>query len=660
MALNRKAGITKWMAASEMDDMQQVLGSVGLLSQRVPGFSFRPQQLAMAQAVERAIADRQVLICEAGTGTGKTFAYLIPALLSGKKIIISSCTRNLQDQLYHRDLPLVRDALASPLQIALLKGRANYLCNERLESATRSGRMPNEQMAQLFTVREWAGRTRSGDIAEVGLSEDAPIWPWVTSTSDNCLGQECAYLNHCHLLEARRRAQEADLVVINHHLLCADLALKDEGFGDILPGADGFILDEAHQLPEVASNFFGISISARQLLELAGDVETEYYREAGDMPEIPEQAAKLKKSVRDLRLSFGMETRRGPWAEIAAEAPVRAAMQQVEEDIRHLHAVLDVLEGRGKGLDKCRSRCDDLSQRMASLTGEDSASDIRWYETHNQGFYLNKTPLEISSVFRSHMAAHPAAWVFTSATLAVGESFHHFAMQLGIEKAQTGRWDSPFDYQKQALLLLPSGLPEPRSPAFNRAVASLSLEVLEASRGRAFLLYTSHRALREAAAWLRERLAFPLLVQGTAPRAELLERFRRAGNAVLLGTASFWEGVDVRGEALSCVIIDKLPFASPSDPVLQARIDALRQRGGNPFRDFQLPQAVIALKQGAGRLIRDETDRGVLLICDPRLTGKAYGQAFLGSLPPMRRSRDMVDLQRFFAPENHSPLESKS
>jgi len=631
-----------------MTEIDDILGPEGLLSHRVPGFAFRRQQLEMAEAVERAIEEADILIGEAGTGTGKTFAYLVPALLSGKKVIISTGTRNLQDQLFHRDLPLVREALASPCRSALLKGRSNYLCRQRMQAAAGSGRLPLQQRGQLLRVQQWAGRTRSGDIAEVGLPDDAGIWPWVTSTSDNCLGQECPDWRDCHLVEARRRAQEADLVVINHHLLCADLALKEEGFGEILPGADCFILDEAHQLPEVASNFFGMSLSARQLTELARDVETEYHREAGDVPAVPQQAERLKKAVRDLRLSFGLEPRRGAWREIAGQAAVQQAIGQVERELTELAGQLEALGGRGKGLDSCRERCVDLEARLATLAGEESAEDIRWFETHKHGFRLNRTPLSIAGTFSAHMQSRPATWIFTSATLAVGSSFDHFARQLGIEGGSTGCWDSPFDYPNQALLLLPRGLPEPQDANFNRAVAELSLPILEASRGRAFLLYTSHRALREAAAWLGERLPFPLLVQGSAPRAELLERFRRSGDGVLLGTASFWEGVDVRGEALSCVIIDKLPFASPGDPVLQARIDALRRQGGNPFRDFQLPQAVISLKQGAGRLIRDVSDRGVLVVCDPRLVSRSYGRAFLNSLPPMRRSRELDDVLEFF------------
>ena len=634
-----------------MNDLHQILGPEGLLSQRVSGFSFRPQQLAMAEAVARTIESGGRLVCEAGTGTGKTFAYLVPALLSGRKVMVSTGTRNLQDQLFHRDLPVVRQALAVGGSVALLKGRSNYLCLHRLDSASAAARLPADLWPSLARVRAWAGRTRFGDIMELGLPEDSPVWPWVTSSTDNCLGQDCPHWGPCYLAEARRRAQEADLVVINHHLLCADLALKGEGFGEVLPGADCFILDEAHQLPEVATSFFGSSLSGRQLLDLARDLETEYHQEAGDTPELLVRNEHLKQGARELRLSLGLESRRGAWTEIAGDGAVGAALDQVGQALAGMAELLEAMGSRGKGLDSCLARCADLSQRLASLAEPDLGTDILWFETQNQGFRFNRTPLDIAEVFQGHLDARQSAWVFTSATLAVGDSFDHFSRQLGIEGAEQGLWDSPFDYPRQALLYLPSGLPEPQAADFNRAVAKLAEPILQASQGRAFMLFTSHRALQEAAAWLKGRVPFPLLIQGSAPRAELLERFRVSGNGVLLGTASFWEGVDVRGEALSCVIIDKLPFASPGDPVLQARIDAERRRGGKPFFDFQLPQAVIALKQGAGRLIRDETDRGVLVICDPRLVSRGYGRSFLDSLPPMRRTRELAEVQAFFQPE---------
>ena len=582
----------------------------------------------MAVAVAATLEEGGTLVCEAGTGVGKTFAYLAPALLSGRKVLVSTGTRNLQDQLFHRDLPLMREVLGVPARIALLKGRANYLCRQRLANALEdegrrdAGRDPDLR-AQLNRVRDWGAATRGGDIAELPMPDDAAVWPLVTSTSDNCLGQDCPEWDQCHLLKARRKAQEADLVVVNHHLLCADLALKDQGFGEVLPGADAFIIDEAHQLPEVAGAFFGTSLGSRQLSDLVRDLELEYRREARDMPELPRLAAGLRHAVAELRLALGEGDRRGPWRELTERpAPLWPPWGTWAPAWRPWKAALDLIRGRGKGLDACLARCAECGERLAELTGPEAAEAIRWFETQGRGFRLHRTPLEVAGVFQAYMQRHRAAWVFTSATLAVGEGFDHFSGQIGLVDPHCARWESPFDYPHQALWFVPRGMPDPADPGYTQRVAELAEEILGFSRGRAFLLFTSHRALREAAAWLGPRLDYPLLVQGSAPRGELLERFRRLGNAVLLGTASFWEGVDVRGEALSCVIIDKLPFASPGDPVLQARIDALRRGGGNPFHDFQLPQAVIALKQGAGRLIRDAQDRGVLVVCDPRLLSR--------------------------------------
>ncbi|MFZ5593032.1 MAG: ATP-dependent DNA helicase [Pseudomonadota bacterium] len=604
----------------------------------------------MAEAVAKTLEDHGVLVSEAGTGTGKTYAYLVPAILSGKKIVISTGTKNLQDQLFHRDLPVVRKALGVPLRAALLKGRANYLCLHRLELAEIDGRgHTREHASVLQRIRDWAGRTRSGDIAEVGdVPEDSPLWYQVTSTADNCLGQDCPSYADCHVMKARRAAQEADLVVVNHHLLFADMALKDQGFGELLPGANAFIIDEAHQLPEVASNFFGVSLSSRQLLELADDTVTEHLCEAGDMSDLPTAAAELKKTVLDMRLALGGELRRASWREVSALPAVTTALPPLRAALATLHEKLKPAAVRGKGLESCERRAAELLARFDSLTGTRPANHVVWFETYTKSFVLNCTPLDIAPVFRDHMDVRKAGWIFTSATLAVGGRFDHFAGQLGLHDPVTSRWDSPFDFARNAVFYVPPDMPDPNSPQYTAAVVEAALPVLEASRGRAFMLFTSHRALQEAAKILQGRVAWPLLIQGSAARGELLERFRALGNAILLGTGSFWEGVDVRGPALSCVIIDKLPFASPGDPVLQARLDVLRAKGGNPFMDHQLPAAVITLKQGVGRLIRDVHDRGVMMLCDPRLISKPYGKIFLDSLPPMRRTRKVENVRRFF------------
>ena len=634
-----------------MSRITEVLGPDGLLAGALDGFRYRSEQSEMAEAVDRIMEEGGTLICEAGTGTGKTFAYLTPAILSGRKVIISTGTKNLQDQLYDKDLPLVKKALAAPVKTALLKGRSNYLCPHRLEIAVTEGKLHSSRLQRdLNRVANWANRTRRGDIAELpGVPEDSMIWPMVTSTNDNCLGQDCPSYAKCHLVEARRRAFEADLVVINHHLLCADFALKAGGFGELLPEADCIIVDEAHQLAETASNFFGFTLSGRQLLELAKDTELEYVKEAGDMPEIPQQAAVLDKATKDLRLEFGIDSKRGPWAEIARQPNIIDAMKLVSEELETLGGILDGVKDRGKGLEGCAERCKVLRAGLDNLIEQDDNDDVRWYETFRTTFRLNRTPLSIAELFHERMAEAAKGWVFTSATLAVGESFSHFQNQLGLGDAQTAKWDSPFDYPNQALWYVPRGLPQPSMQEYTAAVVEIALPILQASQGRAFMLFTSHRALNIAAELLAERIEFPLLTQGEAAKSELLERFRQLGNAVLLGTSAFWEGIDVRGDALSCVIIDKLPFASPGDPVLQARIEALRKQGGNPFFDFQLPQACIALKQGAGRLIRGVDDRGVLVVCDPRLLKKGgYGHTFLDSMPPMARTRDPDEAAQFF------------
>ena len=632
-------------------DSREALGPGGPLAEHVAGFTPRAGQQEMAAHLERVLADQSILIAESGTGTGKTFAYLVPVLLSGRKVLISTGTRNLQDQLFHRDLPMVRDALGVPVSVALLKGRANYLCLHRLERAELEGRFTrNTKAGELARAREWSTRTRSGDISELAeLPEDSDIWPQVTSTTDNCLGSSCERYDDCFVNKARRDALGADVLVVNHHLFFADLALREEGFGQLLPGVEAVIFDEAHQLPEIASNFFGLNLSSHQLIGLCRDTLTEELKENSAVAGLQTAAAKLEKSVADLRLAFGVEPQRAAWSIIAARKGFQAALSDTRQCLTTLTDLLDQAAARGTGLAACFRRASSYLDRLLLLSDSPPPDTIPWFETGARSFLLRLTPMDVATPFRASMADHPRAWVFTSATLAVDGNFDHFRVQLGLEEAETAVWESPFDYVRQALLYLPQNLPEPSAPDYTERVLEAALPVLVASRGRAFLLFTSHRALKFAADWLPGRIDYPLLVQGTMPRAELLERFRQAGNAVLLGTGSFWEGVDVRGEALSCVIIDKLPFASPDDPVLQARATAMQEAGRSPFMDYQLPNAVIALKQGVGRLIRDMQDRGVLVLCDPRLRTKGYGKIFLSSLPAMPRSRTLGDVQQFFA-----------
>jgi ATP-dependent DNA helicase DinG len=639
------------LATHATSTVAALLGPEGPLAKQIPGFAPRLSQQKMAEAVATALAESRMLVVEAGTGTGKTYAYLVPALLAGARVIISTGTRHLQDQLYQQDLPVVRRALAVSARIALLKGRSNYLCRYRLQTIEESGRLATrEQVADLRRVRAWARRTRYGDIAELAeVSETSALWPRVTSTVDNCLGQDCPQFSDCFLAKARREASAADVLIINHHLFCADMALRETGFAELLPGAEIVILDEAHQLPEIASHFFGKSLSGYQLSELARDTVVEQLRDAADFVDLRRRAEALDPAVAMLREALGLGDRRVLWREVAGRSSVREAVERTTDALERLREALKEAAPRGKGLESCYRRSEDLAARLALLTGmEEQPDSVRWLETRGRGFGLSLTPLDIAHTFRARLGTQPSAWVFTSATLAVGDAFTHFAARLGLDDYDALRLDSPFDFVGNTLLYHPTGLPDPAAPQYTTALLEAVLPVLFASRGRAFLLFTSHRALQEAAGWLVGRMDYPLLIQGQAPKAALLREFRALGNAVLLGTASFWEGVDVRGEALSCVVIDRLPFAAPGDPVLQARIESLRRQGDDPFVSYQLPQAVIALKQGAGRLIRDVTDRGVLVLGDPRVISKPYGRVFLDSLPPMPRTRDLQRVEAFF------------
>ncbi len=628
----------------------ELLGPDGPIARAIPGFAPRSGQQALADAFDRALEDGGALIGEAGTGVGKTFAYLVPALRRGDKVIVSTGTRHLQDQLFHSDLPRIRRALGTPVRAALLKGRSNYLCLHRMERAdgVPLTRRP-DMAAQLERIRSVARRTATGDTAEISdVPEDSPIWPYVTSTAENCLGTECPLYRECHVLRARKEAQEADVVVVNHHLLFADLALKESGFGEVLPTADAFILDEAHQLPDTASQFFGRRISARQIQELARDATAEQLREAPDAAWIRDAAEAVEQAARDFRLALGTEARRASWSVVADDADVRAALDGLGDAVEALEGELGALAERGRGLEQCARRARELSRLLGEWREPDpEAGLVQWFETWRTGFALALTPLDIAGRFAGLMRQWPAAWLFTSATLSVDGRFDHFRRRLGLDEAEGIRVDSPFDYARNALLYLPAGMPEPSHPGHTDAVLDAAAPVLEAAGGRTFLLFTSYRALHLAAERLRREAGFDLLVQGEQPKHELVERFRREPGGVLLGTASFWEGVDVPGPALSCVVIDKLPFAAPGDPVVQARLEALRTAGANPFADYQLPQAALALKQGAGRLIRGVDDRGVLMLCDPRLSTRGYGRVFLNSLPPMPRTSDPADVARF-------------
>jgi len=641
-------------------DVAALLGADGPFARELPNFAPRAVQQAMATAVAQAIAGRETLIAEAGTGTGKTYAYLVPALLSGERVIVSTGTKALQDQLYFRDLPKVVSVLGVRLKTALLKGRANYLCLYRLDQTVRDGAgFDKAQAAQLATIRAWSARTRRGDRMELAeVPEESPLWPRVTSTPENCLGVECPFYDDCHVVKARREAQEAQLVVVNHHLLFADLALKQEGFGEILPGAAAFVLDEAHQVPELAGQFFSQSVSARQLTELAQDALRECSGVTGAIGLLLEPVEALQDALRRLRLAMEPLPPRAAFGALEAAAAVHAGLHEIGELLAALADLLASQAERSRGLANVHERAALLAERLERIVEQGSERDVRWYELFPRGFALHATPLDLAAPLRSMRERSEAAWVFTSATLSVAGQFDHFARQLGLDEPRSLALESPFDYAQQALCYLPEGLPDPAARDYTERVLDAVLPVLQASNGRAFLLFTSHRALRRAAELLATRVPWPLFVQGTAPRHQLLEEFRHSGHGVLLGAASFWEGVDVVGDALSVVVIDKLPFAAPDDPVLVARLQALEQQGINPFMGWQVPAAAIALKQGAGRLIRSVTDRGVLVLCDPRIAGKGYGKLFLASLPPMPRTRALADVRGFFAPPADDRAES--
>lgn len=618
----------------------RLLGPQGPLARVIPDFESRREQQLMADWVGEALATRGTVAIEAGTGTGKTFAYLVPALLSGRQVIISTGTRTLQDQLFNRDLPTVTRALGRPARLALLKGRANYLCLHRLELAETMPQLPGVPAPNarlLARIRRWSRETGTGDLAEVKSLRDAdPARGAFTSTRENCLGNTCPAYARCHVVAARREAQAADIVVVNHHLLLADLAMKDEGFGELLPGAEAVILDEAHQVPEIAAQFFGREFSGRQAALLARDALAELGRLGRADTAARERLGALEAAVADAAAAIAGGRERIEWGELPED--FLGALERAREALAATGSEIQSADPEDPGLRQVVRRAGKLAEVLEAIVDAGPDAGLRWAEPARGGFTLAFTPFEVATRFGELMRTRGGAWIFTSATLAVGEDFSHFLGRIGATSARTVRIESPFDFASQARIYLPEGMPDPASRDYTQRVVEAALPLVEAAGGRSFLLFTSHRALGEAARELEARPDFrgryPMLVQGEAPREALLSRFRELGNAVLFGTASFWEGVDVRGHALALVVIDKLPFAAPDDPLLKARLEGVRRRGGNPFQDFQLPQAVLALKQGFGRLIRDREDFGVVVLCDPRVRTRGYGRLFIASLPP--------------------------
>ncbi|MBR8512890.1 ATP-dependent DNA helicase [Burkholderia cenocepacia] len=711
------------LSRKRVDELDTIFGEGGLLARALDGYRPRTSQIEMARAVASAMeasarrmpepeifetrkrparrlgdADKtagaaaddaaatesdsdagdNTLIVEAGTGTGKTYAYLVPAMLWGGKVIVSTGTKHLQDQLFQRDIPTVRNALAVPVSVAMLKGRANYLCHYYLQRTADNGRLPSRQdTAYLQEIVRFAKITKSGDKAELAsVPENAPVWSMVTSTRDNCLGQECPHYKECFVMQARREAQQADIVVVNHHLFFADIMLRDTGMAELLPNANTIIFDEAHQLPETATLFFGETLSTTQILELARDTVAEGLSHARDAVEWVKLGGDLERAARDLRLAFADgQIVRMSLAQLGDDHAMFGALDALDVALDALASALASQAERAESLGACLRRARELqdllagwvapgaaeaaAQADAAAAGDKAAADgdpnekVRWVEVFAHTVQLHETPLSVAPIFAKQRAGVPRAWVFTSATLSVRGDFTHYAAQMGLSSRRSMTLASPFDYQSQGLLYVPRNLPQPSSPAFTDAVFDAALPAIEASGGGVFMLCTTLRAVDRIASKLRDVIESrgwntPLLVQGDASRTELLDRFRAYGNAILVGSQSFWEGVDVRGDALSLVVIDKLPFAPPDDPVLAARLDALTKKGLSPFAVHQLPQAVITLKQGAGRLIRAETDRGVLMICDTRLVDKPYGRRIWQSLPPFKRTREIAVVQDFF------------
>ncbi|WP_372859609.1 ATP-dependent DNA helicase [Pseudoalteromonas sp.] len=629
--------------------IKQLFSATGPLALSIDGYTPRQPQIDMAVAVDDALKTRAQLVVEAGTGTGKTFAYLAPALKSKDKTIISTGSKALQEQLYHRDLPVLVKALGAAKKTALLKGRANYLCTYRLTQHV--AHVPTDDpdvMHQLAMVAKFASETHSGDLADcIGIEEDAKVLPYVSSTADNCLGKECPDFQECYIRKARLKAADADVVVINHHLFFADMAVKESGFAELMPNADAYIFDEAHQLSEIASDYFGETMSTKKLVDLINDLRAIYRAEIPDMLQLGKSLNKLETSVADLRLQFGVDGSRGDWREKLSNKLICSALHRVISDLEFVYQVLKLCLERSDKIEHPFERVLAFKGQLERVFDTAQTGFSYWYETTRRYLTINITPLNVSAKFALMMKESGAGFVFTSATLSVDNDLSHFNASLGLKPKQSMMVDSPFDYANQALLCLPRYLPQSHEDNMPHAIVKLTLELIKSAKGRCFVLFTSYRMMHLVAEGLTTQMDYPVYMQGQMSKRIILEKFTRHGNAVLLGTASFWEGVDVRGSTLSCVIIDKLPFAAPDDPLLQAKMQDCQMQGKDPFAHIQLPQAVIALKQGVGRLIRDNKDKGVLVICDNRLVTRQYGQVFLKSLPPMRRTRSLEDANTF-------------
>lgn len=634
--------------------IKEFFSEKGDLSNNIDGYRVRQEQIDISILIDEAITHKKKLIVEAGTGIGKTFAYLVPAFLSGGKIIISTATKNLQDQLFTKDIPMIRDALKVPVSLAMLKGRSNYLCHLRLENAMIEGAfMTKEDVTHLHLVNQHAKHSVDGDRAELDtIPESSSIWPQVTSTKENCLGQDCSFYKECFVMSARKKALAADVTIVNHHLFFADLNMKEEGISELLPKATTVIFDEAHQIPDIASIFFGKNISTSKISEIVQDGFQIYLKHMKDVSDFEPILNDLEKANKDFRLVFPRESNRYPYQKISSFSRFESSYLELVKKLKKIIELLALHKDRDSEIEKYFDSANEILKSFDDWLEDKDNNSIKWIEVYSQSLQLNNTPLSIADMFARHINNESTSWVFTSATLAVKNNFDHFKNQLGLIDADSVSKESPFNYAEKALLFVPKTMPDANHENFNFAVVNQIYPFIKASKGRAFILCTTLKSMREIFTLLQDKietdqLDYPIYLQGDGSRNHLLNKFREHGHAILIGSLSFWEGVDVKGDALSLVVIDKLPFFSPEDPVLAARIDKINQSGKNAFMEYQLPNAVITLKQGAGRLIRDEFDKGVLVICDTRIIDKAYGKRMWQSLPPFARTRDDLEVIQF-------------
>ena len=625
-------------------------GPRGALSRALPAYEERPAQRELADAAHEVLRDGGTLLAEAGTGTGKTLAYLLPAVELGRRVVVSTGTKNLQQQLVDKDIPILARALGRDLNVAVMKGRANYLCLLRFGSFAKAGSFRHlEEIPMFRAVEDWAPATDTGDRAEIeDLPDGVSFWREISAASENCIGQACTDFDACWVTRMRQRALEADIVVVNHHLLCADLAVKESSYGAVIPEYDTLIVDEAHLLEDVATQYFGQALSVHRFEDLCRDVERELTAARLDARELRVEVEAVRRRAegffRLLAGERGQRLREG-WMNARLAEEAGALLMRLDG----LKTAILAQPERPEALNGLALRTQEINDRARFLMQAEDDAHVYFVESRGRTEILRATPIDVSSLLRELLFAQVRSVVLTSATLAVDGGFAYLRERLGLTPTRELTLASPFDFARQAVLYVPREMPEPQSPAFARAAARQVRELLDISRGRAFVLFTSYANLNAVAEQLAGDVPYPLLMQGEAPKPVLLDLFRRTENAVLLATSSFWQGVDVVGEQLSCVIIDKLPFASPADPVVGARIDRLRHRGGNPFADYQVPGAVLTLKQGLGRLIRSAADRGILAILDSRLLSRGYGRRFLESLPPARLVHELDDVRAFFA-----------